>query len=343
MASSEHPFHAPGLRIPRFLFRGFNSHSGGGLPGQNTTEGIVPRGFLLGYDTETELGSNVEPHRIKARAEMHVCHEKIAPTPFSSWTHEWFIALRFAYTRYSTTSRERIHLQGDDCGYVAVLDTWALGDEDMLRKKIFHVPQFGSHNSQCEWLIWGPVSGPAYRCVPVSAIQRTISCWRWPDVLVSKQAEPYLREAEVRDSLLIAGCFQRHDDDSSDVMLAVAAAELARQMWGAPYLIAPDRDLETDPVEPIWPRDLLQKLLGVFALCKPVLSGRPLVHGRTAVVGFPGVRLMYTLLLRTEARWRGCDADTTWNPVDWKQILRDHLRWTETSCACCAKREEDFV
>lgn len=315
MASPDHPFHAPGLHIPRFLFRGFNEHSGGGIPGQNTTEGITPLGFLQGHDTEMELGSDVDPSRVMVRAAFHCSDIAHPPSPFSSWSHDWRTATIFACTRSSRGSVYRQALREDEDAYIAVLDTWSLGGQDMLRNKIFHDRQFGI-NLECEWLIWGPISGPAYRCVPLSAIRQSVGCPEWPFGLPMKQGWPYLLPTDVPESMLVAGCFQRGDDASADVMLSVAAAELARRMWG----MGEGFDIEEEFVLPIWPRDVLGVLLSVFALCQPVLSGRPLVHGDTAVVGLPRVRLMYTLLTRVEALW-GHNSGIPWKPVDWKYLL----------------------
>lgn len=317
MASPNHPFHTPGLQIPRFLFRGFNKHSGGGIPGQNTTEGITPLGFLQGHDTEMELSSDVDPSRVMVRAAFHCSTIAHPPTPFSSWSHDWRIATIFACTRDSSGSMDRqVLFEDDDGAYIAVLDTWSLGSQDTLRNKIFHDRQMGI-NLDCEWLIWGPISGPAYRCVPLYAIRQSTGCPEWPFGLPMKQGRPYLLPTDVRESMLVAGCFQRGDDASADVMLAVAAAELARRMWGA----CEGFDTEHEPVLPIWPRDVLGTLLSVFALCQPVLSGRPLVHGDTAVVGLPRVRLMYTLLSRVEALWGVNNPGTPWKPVDWQHLL----------------------
>lgn len=342
MSTSNHPFFSPGLQIPRFLFRGFNKYSGGGLPGQNTTEGITPRGFLLGYDTEKEISSSMDPWRVKARVESHCCHQDSPPTPFSSWSHDWRLALSFSLTRLTETKKTRCRLEEEDCGFIAVLDTWALQDESpwalndgsALWNRVFNVPQFRiPHlNLPCEWLIWGPISGPSYRCVSFSTIRETINCSIWPIFPPWNQTETYLDGKDVQESMLVADCFQRSDDNSDDVMFAVAAAELGRRMWGPSYEIASDRDLETNPVLPIWPPNALETLLGVFALCNPVLSGRRLVLGHTFGVGFPCVCLMNTLLSKAEARWRDTDSDTSWAPVVWRQVLRKSDWWRENSC-----------
>ncbi|KAI7781595.1 hypothetical protein LA080_014493 [Diaporthe eres] len=290
-----------------------------------------------------EVGSNADADMVLYRVIRHCCQHTDPATPFSSWSHDYRTALRFACTRLRPSTGGRERLKEDHDSYVAVLDTWALGDEKTLLNKIFHVPQFGIAriNYPCEWLIWGPVSGPAYRCVSVSTIRETIGCQKWPAHVPLKKEEPYLVLKDVRDSLLVAGCFQRKDDTSADVMLAVAACELACRLWGAPKNVCGHGDLETD-AERIWPREVLEDLLGVLALCNPVLSGRPLVHGRSALVGFPRVRLMYTLLSKAEACWGYSDSDAPWAPVDWKQIfLRENFEWRDSSCVLCVKREED--
>lgn len=316
----------------------------------NDFNGIIPYGFRIGYDTEMELSKYIEPESVQGRVKSHICTHNYPPTPFSSWSHDWATALMFTYVRRrSDTTSELVHVEDEDCGWIAVLDTWAFGDENMRRNRIFHVPQFRIPNIREmpeEWLIWGPISGPAYRCVSVAAIRETINSQRWPRDLVSKHWDlPFLLPEDVRDSLLLAGCFQKVDDGSSDVMLAVAAAELASRMWGDPFSIEPYlySDLKISPVPAVWPREVSEALLEMFSLCRPVLSGRPLVHGSTAVVGFPGVQLMYTLLSKIEARWRDSDPDTPWAPVDCEQVWRKHplLPWGGSPPSSGLEREED--
>lgn len=343
MATPGHPFYVPGLLIPRFLFRGFNKHSGGGFPGQNTTEGITPLGFLRGYDHKMEISMRMDPSDIKARVRSHCVQTTSYPSPFSSWSHDLRTALSFSYTRRSYGNlRDFESLEEDEECYIAVLDTWAFGDEKRLRNRIFHVPQFDvPHlNVTCEWLIWGPVSGPAYRCVSLSTIREAVNCQKWPNHVPSKNPRRYLLDREIWDSMLVAECFQRKDDASDDVMLAVAAAEMSRRFWGQLGHITPEGDLEPwlDP-DPRWPRGKLRKLLAVFALCKPVLSGRPLVHGETALEGFPRVKLMYDLLSDAEARWRHNNTGKIWSPVDWKHILGENLEWQQSPCQSCVEEE----
>lgn len=335
------------VRIPRFLFRGFNRHSGGGIPGLNTTEGIVPSAFLQGNDEKLEVDSLKESGMLLLSLQVlhHCCHKTTPLTPFSSWSHDWRTAVSFARTRYSGTAGGRPYLQKDDGMHIAVLDTWALGDEEMLRNKIFHVPQFRDANVRhlnipCEWLIWGPVSGPAYRCVPVSTIRQAVNCREWPQHVPLNKSEPHLVNKDIHDSLLVAECFQRKDDESDDVMLAVAAAELACRLYGVPLMIKGDGD-QKNGTDPIWPQDLLEQVLDILDLSTPVLSGRPLVHGDTALVGFPRVQLMYELLSKAEACWgvrkSDTNSDTAWAPVAWRQILGRNRGWRGNSCGLCIK------
>lgn len=194
MATPDHPFHAPGLRNPRFLFRGFNRHSGGGIPGQNTTEGIFPLGFLQEHYKEMEVGSNTDTKMVLTRVMMHCAQHTDPPTPFSSWSHDWWTALSFAWTRVCQNTGRRNRLEENDDSHIAVLDTWALGDEKTRLNKIFHIPQFGipGLDHPCEWLIWGPVSGPAYRCVSVSTIREAIGDQTWPLNVPLTKEEPSL-------------------------------------------------------------------------------------------------------------------------------------------------------
>lgn len=340
MESPDHPFHSPRRQIPRFLFRGFNKYSGGGIPGQNTTEGICPLAFLQEHDEEMEVGSDMDPDVVIDRVIGHCCQRTDAPlTPFSSWSHDWRTALAFACSRLSEDRGTRHRLDEDHGSHIAVLDTWALGDEETLRKRIFHVPEFKipGINYPCEWLIWGPVSDPAYRCVSVSKIRETINCRVWPHHILPRKPEASLLLIDVHDSLAVAGLFQRQEDTDADVMFAVAAAEMACRLWGCPSRIGGDGDPDTDEYL-VWPREVLEEVVDAFKLCNPVLSDRPLVHGSTALVGFPRVQLMYTLLRGVQARWRDDNLNKPWTPVDWEKVWRERLHWRETTCRFCAMR-----
>lgn len=125
-------------------------------------------------------------------------------------------------------------------------------------------------------------------------------------------------------------------------MLAVAASELASRLSGNPKTISGRGDPEAVD-EGIWPQEVLEDLVDALALCNPVLSGRPLVHGHSALVGFPRVRLMYTLLREAEACWGNINSHVPWAPVNWRQIfLREQFAWRNSRCVFCNKREEDY-
>lgn len=302
------------------------------MKGLNHRMGIVPHAHHLGWEKKEQVDGEIKPKWLKARVKVHCGESTSFPTPFSSWSHDWRTALAFSL-RLSPIYRGEKIVDYQSC-HIAVLDTWTLGDENMLRNKIFFVDQFGIPNCHClcEWLIWGPVSGPAYRCVPLAVIQQATNCRVWPHHLTMKST-PYLVHADIRKSMAVAGCFQRIGDGSADVMLAVAAAELARIFWGrhGGRVYADGEPEAMFDTEPLWPRHVLKEVLDVFALWKPVLSVRPLVHGDTAIEGFPRVSLMYDLLLAVEARWRNNELKKRW-------VWADFTGWQIPLCEACVKR-----
>ncbi|KAG8163374.1 hypothetical protein KVR01_006671 [Diaporthe batatas] len=258
------------------------------MAGLNDPQGIVPHAHQLGWDTKDQVDREIKPKWLQERVKIHCCQETYYPTPFSSWSHDWRTALGFCLA-YSRLNRDGRNFDSRT-SHIAVLDTWALGDRNMLRNKIFHVNQFGIPRVHClcEWLIWGPVSGPAYRCVSLTDIRKATNCRIWPNHNSMRNPTPYLTGAEIRKSILVAGCFQTKGDDSADVMLAVAAAELARNFWGNYEWVHADGEPESIfGAEPLWPRHMLKQVLDLFSAFEPVLSGRPLVHGHTAIEGFP--------------------------------------------------------
>lgn len=97
-------------KLPRFLFRGFHSLSGGGQTGLNTAQGVVPHGFLYedssadsadsdssdsshGMSSITVEGMDFEDLAYVAR--KHICGGTF-PTPFSSWASNFESAVLFA-------------------------------------------------------------------------------------------------------------------------------------------------------------------------------------------------------------------------------------------------------
>ncbi|KAL7623200.1 hypothetical protein AAE478_006881 [Parahypoxylon ruwenzoriense] len=189
-------------RLPRFLFRGFHPDSGGGFDGLNGPAGIVPHDFLDGKDVVPFFSTP----NLKYRVDCHM-NQKEVGTCFSSWSPDLETAL--AYTQYL-----------DDGSYLAILDTSLLGRHVEIHHTV-SLSDIGLADSYDpdEFLLYGPIGGQAYHCVPCSEIQKL----GFSDDYLSWDSKPVTRE-EVRAAIRIAELFRQDGDQRPDVILAVTAA-----------------------------------------------------------------------------------------------------------------------
>ncbi|KAI1381230.1 hypothetical protein F4677DRAFT_440442 [Hypoxylon crocopeplum] len=224
-------------RLPRFLFRGFNSRSGGGNPHLNNHMGVIPHGFN---------GTGLRPTTIDDipnLVEMIDDHltGRHTPSCFSSWVADLDVALE--YSGRSVDS------------WVAIIDTNLLADH----VKIHHVPAFhhadlagdGYHQEYLsydmyhpgyleydmydhEYLAYGPIEGPAYHCVkymditfPQLNLNRELYRIWWysssPLFFVSVEQTLDMISTAERTAFL----FRRADDTRPDVVIALTAFLMA--------------------------------------------------------------------------------------------------------------------
>jgi len=137
------------LTIPRFLFRGFHSASGGGSdPRLNSVEGIVPHAFL-NWEKPTNI---YEIPHLYNMVNGHLRWDRGTRTAFSSWTADFWLAVRYS------TGLNR---------YIAILDTTLIESHVRVYHVLSLVHAGITHmNYTHEWLIYGPIKGPAFHCVP---------------------------------------------------------------------------------------------------------------------------------------------------------------------------------
>ncbi|KAL7624599.1 hypothetical protein AAE478_006166 [Parahypoxylon ruwenzoriense] len=139
--------------LPRFLFRGFHSSSGGGDRRLNNNTGVTPHGFLRERVPKTIR----DIPRMRDMIIGHLGGLRI-PSCFSSWAADLNVAIR--YSRNSN---------------IAIVDTNLLAD----RVKIYHVKAFyaaglANYAYDHEYLAFGPITGPAYRCARYVDIKNTV-------------------------------------------------------------------------------------------------------------------------------------------------------------------------
>ncbi|KAK9413392.1 putative Major facilitator superfamily (MFS) profile domain-containing protein [Seiridium unicorne] len=138
-------------KLPRFLFRGFSWQSGGALKGLNGQDGVIPHGFLGGktpsnmYD-EKDLRDQIHGHLSGWNVNTH----------FSSWAADFRTAAAYAIRPNS---------------YMAIMDTSLVENH----VSVYHVPDLYHAGLSGAWfpheyLVYGPITGPAYHCVEWSDI-----------------------------------------------------------------------------------------------------------------------------------------------------------------------------
>ncbi|KAF2683317.1 hypothetical protein K458DRAFT_240527, partial [Lentithecium fluviatile CBS 122367] len=151
--------------VPRYLFRCWSSHSGGGRSVSiNSAKLIMPAGFLaktMKHDMYTMGESEV----IDMIRDHYFGRDTLSG--FSSWTAS--LSLVMLYADYKTKSNpweKHVH--------VSVIDTRELGDEVL----VWHVPHLARHldcriaeeTAVHEYLAYGVISGKGYMAVPFEKI-----------------------------------------------------------------------------------------------------------------------------------------------------------------------------
>jgi hypothetical protein len=139
------------------LFRGFHKHSGGGFDARlNSEAGIIPHGFLNG-----EKPTNIyDIPDLFSMISGHLGFYTDIQSQFSSWAVDFWEAYMFASD-----------------GYMAILDTSIM--ESHVR--VYHVPalivaRLANADYKFEYLVYGPIRGPAFRCVPVKQLVKSGLC-----------------------------------------------------------------------------------------------------------------------------------------------------------------------
>ncbi|KAI1495352.1 hypothetical protein F5X96DRAFT_683805 [Biscogniauxia mediterranea] len=262
---------------PRFLFRGFHSLSGGGIdPRLNSTTGIVPHGFLH-YPTEPwpphlPPGSMFETRALGSMIDAHLSGQlsKAAQTRFSSWAASISIAAKYA--RYNTTP------------HIAVVDTNLLPPYAL----VYHTPALArAHISTNfyteEYLIYGPVCGPAFSCVPFSELQAARWWWNGTERRLARAAE------RVEVARRIARTFARKYNRRAEVVVALTAIIASLGVSSAKVTRSELR------------REIPKQLMWEITLMRlPAPPEVGLVNPRTYDKGYPEIQQMVSLLMDVE-------------------------------------------
>ncbi|KAM0819357.1 hypothetical protein AB5N19_05172 [Seiridium cardinale] len=201
------------ITVPRFLFRGFRSSSGGGKdPRLNTELGVIPHAFLGGKRPTSIFDIPTLPAMIEAHLSMGDLE-----TEFSSWTASFEVALGFTWD--------------DDSGRIAILDTTQLAENVKVYYSV-DLQHTGltpfSYND--EYLIYGPVTGPGFHCVPATSIYDKgfgdISDSANPNIY-----DPVLTADDLANARRVAELFQPTTRHQPDIVVFMTAVMLSIRLW----------------------------------------------------------------------------------------------------------------
>ena len=229
-------------RTPRFLFRGFHAFSGGGPATlvRNSTKGIVPHLFggakprtLIKSWSRAVALRELSPADASKMIRTHL-GMRLEPTAFSSWTSDYQTALLSAIEAANGDYKLFDSYPDLSKRHIAILDTSLLGSAtitEVLQVSALHEAKLADADRPCDFLVYGPVKGTAFRAVPLSNMSRIGLNPRevWIDSKRTTNWTDQLTTDKTLQARKIAEKFCRENDKRPDVILAVLAAELSRQ------------------------------------------------------------------------------------------------------------------
>lgn len=192
---------------PRFLFRGFGSQSGGGGDLRlNSKKAIIPHAFL---DGKAPTGMFDTPD-LKEIINGHLQYRTVQ-TVFSSWAADLPFSISFT--------------EGKSDACIAVLDTEITEDHVEVHSvtALYHAG-LAEHQYPQEYLVYGPVRGPAFRCVTVAEMERAgfHAC--------TGSGLPLDPNSPCRAAKKIAKLFYNKKAGNEEAVVTVAAALLGIQL-----------------------------------------------------------------------------------------------------------------
>ncbi|KKY33080.1 hypothetical protein UCDDA912_g06963 [Diaporthe ampelina] len=159
---------------------------------------------------------------------------RLEPTAFSSWTSDYQTALLSAIEAANGDYKLFDSYPDLSKRHIAILDTSLLGSAtitEVLQVSALHEAKLADADRPCDFLVYGPVEGTAFRAVPLSNMSRIGLNPRevWIDSKRTTNWTDQLTTDKTLQARKIAEKFCRENDKRPDVILAVLAAELSRQ------------------------------------------------------------------------------------------------------------------
>lgn len=268
-------------KTPAFLFRGWKPSSGGN-PKLNTTDAVTPHAFHGSHREESDTPiSELPKSQIKSEIEGHL-NGSLVNSHFSSWAADFQTAVKFAGV-------------GNNA-HIAIFDTSLKGQHN----EIYHVSALRTiglctANYPDEYLVYGPVTGEGYACVPV----RRLRDHGMDMTVASRSSTSRISVKELKHAEKIANEFQskRHMEVKRPALyLTVFAAELGRLL----------RASQGSNCGLGWSQEDNRKVLthlsalGILELAAKQPYKKPLVNPKTYVNGFPQLKAMVDILMTLE-------------------------------------------
>ncbi|KAJ4397066.1 hypothetical protein N0V93_001290 [Gnomoniopsis smithogilvyi] len=221
-------------RMARFIYRGFHNTSGGGDPRLNNEQGVTPHAFLPGKSPMPWTMQEIPTKRFSHLVVNHLSNSQEMATPFSSWSPDLGTALYFATGQYFRHRK----IDSQKC-YLAVLDTWEMFSEEERPFRVVPMGMIGEPTCGCEYLVYGPVQGPAYSVVRIEDIQQAVGCPLWPYCPTREPIPHRITAEELQEARNMSQLFK----GSKAMKWTVFLAENCRQQWSSPRPGRPDYNL----------------------------------------------------------------------------------------------------
>lgn len=234
-------------QAPRFLFRMWLE----GTPSartEDTQTGVTPAMFQTLGDHRPIF--SIPERELNEVARTHLYGDQTRPSYFSTWTHSW----QQLTQKFSTMLRDYPEEQMTKV-HISIIDTKLLSPENVvLSSSFFHERHKPTADIPHQFLVYGHITGAAYRTVSIGGIMDTgallnVSVGSWPH---------YARIDDAIDAAQRFGsCFGDYFALPVAVTILSFPADKFRRNWatGSPSLTRIVRALEHYHVPQEWARD----------------------------------------------------------------------------------------
>lgn len=298
----------------------------------NTTQGVTPHAFLPWQPPMPKDMRDFSPNTFSLYAANHLSNSPRLASPFSSWSPDLGTALYFATGQFKGHNWDAVagNIDPRSC-FIAVLDTWTMFTDEERPYHIVPVAMIGQPSCGCEYLVYGPVRGPAYTVVSIADIQRAVGCPYWPYCSTRSPMPHPFSPGELQEALHMSRLFNR----SKAMQLTVFLAENCRQQWDSPNPGQPDDKLASLQFRREvlnWDRsfeDISKMMVFIFS-CAELASYKdtlPLFNKNTDSLGMGQLQLaLSSMAVTAELLNSGFESDKLVLEEDVRGIMQPFLR-----------------